>query len=264
MPAAVLVALAGADVAWAGTDTFQDPNDRPGRLDISSVEQGHSGRNVTHTITTFDNWPGSLLGRRTPNFLFIEISVDADRTTERSVLIVSSRGHLVGVVLDQQAEFLGRADVSRPNRHAVEVSIRRGLLGDPAGYRWQALAFFEGESTCAGGCLDRAPNGSRAVHDLRAPFISFPQPDPPADVTYDVEFTVRDAGGSGLAFWRLEQRIEDSGAAWETVAEGSTTGRQAVLFTTMPGESDQFRIIAEDEHGNSRTSPLRTIVAPGP
>ena len=126
------------------------------------------------------------------------------------------------------------------------------------------LAFFDGGSACARGCLDRAPNGSRAVHDLRAPFIAFPQPEPPADVTYDVEFTVRDAGGSGLAFWRLEQRIEDSGAAWNPVAEGSTTGLQAVLFTTMPGESDQFRIIAEDEHGNSRISPLRTIVAPGP
>jgi hypothetical protein len=29
----------------------------------------------------------------------------------------------------------------------------------------------------------------------------------------------------------------------------------------MPAESDQFRIIAEDEHGKQRISALRTVVA---
>jgi hypothetical protein len=262
--AVALVALAGAGVARAGTDTFQDTDDQRGPLDISSVEQGHAGGNVTHTITTYEAWPGSLLARRTANFLLIEINTDADRAPERNVLIVMARGRLIAAVLDQQArQLLGRASVSRPDRHAVEFSIRPGLLGNPAGYRWRVLAFFEGERMCRRGCLDRAPNGTRVVHDLRAPFISFPQPPSPAQtLDYNVVFTVRDAGGSGLAFWRLEQRIEDSGAAWNTVGEGATIGLQAVLFTAgMPAESDQFRIIAEDEHGNQRISPLRTVVA---
>ena len=230
----------------------------PGRLDISSVEQGHSGRNVTHTITTFDNWPGSLLGRRTPNFLLIEISVDArphDGAERAHHLVARPPGRRRASTSRRQ--FLGRANASRPNRHAVEVSIRRGLLGDPAGYRWRTLAFFEGESTCAGGCLDRAPNGSRAVHDLRAPFIAFPQPDPPADVTYDVEFTVRDAGGSGLAFWRLEQRIEDSGAAWNTVAEGSTTG-----LTSRALHDDARRVRSVPHHCRGRAGEQQDQSAP--
>ena len=262
LAALALTALAGLDVAAAGTSSISDPNDRPGKLDIRSASQGHAGTKVKHTITTFGNWPKGLLGPRTPNFLLLEISTDSDPAPERAVVIFSTPGRMVAGVFTGRGNFLGRAAASHPNGHTVVVVIRRALLGSPAGYRWQAFAYFEGANTCGGGCLDRAPNASRVLHDLRKPTVSFPQPPSPATTSYNLEFTVGDSGGSGLAFWRLEQR-DDGATAWTLLDDGLTTGLQSVPFTAGgPNEIDEFRVVAEDMHGNRTVSPVREVMAP--
>jgi hypothetical protein len=267
LAAATLAALAGAETAAAGTNTVRDGNDRPGRLDIRAASQGHAGSRVTHTIRTFGRWPTSLLGPSTPNYLLLVISTDSDRAPERLVLIVSSRGRLIAGVLNPRGRFLGRAGASRPNRRSARVFIRRSLLGNPAGYRWQAFAYYRGSSTCGGGCLDRAPNRSRMLHDITAPRVSFPQPPPPTSTTYDLHFTVGDRGGAELAFWRLEHR--DPGTVpWEPIADDTgpgAAGAWTIPFTAaMPGDTDQFRVVAQDGHGNRTVSPIREVMAPPP
>jgi hypothetical protein len=257
----LFVLLAGPELALAGTSTVQDPNDRPGPLDIRSVSQGHAGERVKHTIRTFGNWPKALLGPDTPNFFALQISTDSDPRPERIVVIFSTPGRMVAGVFRPGGNFVGRAAASHPNGHTAEVVIRRALLGNPAGYRWQAASSFRGNRTCRGGCIDRAPNGARILHDLRDPGVSFPNPpDPPAGQTsYNLDFTVTDAGGSGIAFWQLQQR--DAGTtAWTTIEEQSSTGQQTVPFVAATaGDTDEFRVVAEDRHGNRTVSPVRDV-----
>jgi hypothetical protein len=260
--ASLLVLLASPQLALGGTSTVQDPNDRPGPLDIRSVSQGHAGERVKHTIRTFGHWSKALLGPDTPNFFALQVSTDSDPRPERIVVIFSTPGRMVAGVFRPGGDFVGRATASHPNGHTAVVVIRRALLGNPAGYRWQAASSFRGNSTCRGGCIDRAPNGARVLHDLRDPTVNFPDPPVPSSTTYNLDFTVTDAGGSGLDFWRLEQRDEGE-TAWTTLEEDltPTTGPQSVPFTAdMPGDTDQFRVVAEDNHGNRTVSPIRTVV----
>jgi hypothetical protein len=260
--AAVLLALVGAEVARAGKSAAQDPNDTRGRLDIRSVSQGHSGRKVTHTIKTFGRWPSSVLDEQHSNSFLMVLNTDSDPAIERFVFIITARGRLEAGVLTGNGNFLGRADASRPNRRSLRVTLSKSRLGNPAGYRWQASSSFQGSGGCGRGCVDRAPNGSgRVRHDLRDPTVSFPQPQPTTN-PYKLEFTVADAGGSGLDFWRLEHR--DSGTAgWTPVRTGSRLGLKSVLFTeAMSGDVDRFRVVAVDKHGNRTVSVIRQVTAP--
>jgi hypothetical protein len=260
--AAALSALFVAEAAQAGTATISDGNDTPGILDISSVSHGHSAGKVSHTIRTFANWPIGLLGPSTPNFFSLEISTDGDRAPERFVLIFSSGGHMIAGVADTNQQFVGSASASRPNRHTVRVTIRPELLGDPTGYRWQALSFYEASGGCGGGCFDKAPNRTRQVlHDLRAPTVSFPQPGVPAGTSYPVGFSVSDTGGSGLDSWRLQRRPAGA-TTWATVKSGSTAGPKTYNHVGAQGQNRQFRVVAIDRHGNRRTSPVRTVSVP--
>ena len=264
MPVAIAVAalcmLAVAETAQAGTDTVRDRNDRPGPLDIRSASQGHSGTKVTHTIRTFANWPIGLLGPSTPNFFSLEISTDSDRAVERVVVIFSTPGRMIAGVFTRSGSFLARTGASRPNAHTVKVTIRRALLGNPAGYRWRALSFFRSPSPCGDGCLDRAP-GLR--HDITAPTVSFPLPPPPASMMYNLDFTVGDVGGSGLALWRLEQRDVPGPGPWTVVDSGTAPGPQSVPFTAaLPGDTDEFRVVGVDRHGSRTVSPIRAVTVP--
>jgi hypothetical protein len=249
LAAAALAVLAGAETAAAGTSTARDGNDRPGRLDIRTASQGHAGSRVTHTIRTFGRWPTALLGPSTPNYFLLVISTDSDPAPERLVLIVSTPGRLIAGVLNPRGRLLGRAAASRPNARTAKVSIRRSLLGNPAGYRWQAFAYYRGSNTCGGGCLDRAPNRSRVLHDLAAPSVSFTSASVPSLEEYDLQFTVGDAGGSGTRSWRLEHRPFD-GPSWTELDSGSTSGPQSHHHVGMQGETDVFRVVARDWHGN--------------
>ena len=262
--AVVVSVLAGTQTAFAGTGTTPDANDRPGPLDIKSASQGHQGSaRVTHTITTFSSWRIGILGTNTPNFFSVEISTDSDRAPERTVLAFSAQGRMVGWVFGPNGQFVGSATASRPNNRSVRVSILRSRLGSPAGYRWQALSFFRAPGACRRGCLDRAPNGSgRVLHDLTAPTVSFPQPGVPADVSYDVAFSVADTGGAGIAQWRLERRPFGTTTWSPVLPPGTTSGDQSVPFTAAEGQDDEFRVVVSDHHGNTSTSPVRIVSVP--
>jgi hypothetical protein len=258
LTAVALLALVGAEAARAGTTTVPDGNDSRGRLDIKSVSQGHSGTKVTHTIKTFARWPKSLLDEQHSNSFLMLINTDRDRVIERFVFIITTRGRLAAGVLTSNGNFLGRADVSRPDQRSVRVKISKSRLGNPPSYRWQGFSSFQGGG-CNRGCADRS---RWVLHDLRAPRISLPQPpSPSAALIYDLEFTVRDAGRSGLDVWRLQQR--DQGVdAWTTREDGGSVGPHSVPFTAgATGDVDQFRVVAVDNHGNRKVSAVRSVTA---
>jgi hypothetical protein len=260
---AVAIFLASAGPAVANTKTISDPNDRPGPLDIRSASHGHAGARVTHRISTFGTWPIGLLRPSTPNLFAVEISTDSDPALERVVLISSRNGRMIADVFTlPSGDFVGSASASKPNARTLRVSILRSRLGNPAGYRWNAFSQFKAAGACSSFCFDRAPNRGRVLHDITPPVIvltSFPQV--PEDVTYNVSFRVTDRGGSGLRRWTLQRRLFGS-SAWTTIRTGTAGGLRTVAVNSVENRDDQFRVVAVDNHGNRRVSPVRLVSVP--
>ena len=260
---ALVVALAAVGNAQADTKRISDGNDRPGPLDIRSASHGHTGSRVVHTISTFSTWRAGILGRNTPNLFAIEISTDRDRALERVVIVFSANGRLVAQVIRlPQGTSVGSASASRPNGRAVRVSIRRSLLGNPVGYRWDAHSQYRAAGACSDFCIDRAPNSGRVLHDITAPAIvltSFPAV--AADIEYDVTFRVSDAGGAGLRRWELQHRPFGS-PGWTTVESGTAVGARTHHHVSAEDNDDQFRVVAVDRQGNRRISPVRLVSVP--
>jgi hypothetical protein len=91
------------------------------------------------------------------------------------------------------------------------------------------------------------------LHDLAPPSVSFTSaPVPPAE-TYDLQFSVGDAGGSGLRAWRLEHR-PFGGGPWIELDSGSRGGSKSHQHVGVQGGTDVFRVVARDGHGNVRVS----------
>jgi hypothetical protein len=218
---------------------------------------------VVHTITTFSTWRLGLISRNTSNLLAVEISTDADPALERVVLVFSANGHLVAPVIRLPAgTVVGNASASRPNGRTVRVSIRRSLLGNPTGYRWNAHSQYRAAGSCSRFCSDRAPNAGRVLHDITAPAIGLTSfPVIPPDVEYDVSFTVSDKGGSGLDDWELQYRPFGT-SSWTTVENGISGGLKTHHHVSAEDNDDQFRVVAVDGHGNLRISPLKLVSVP--
>ena len=257
------VALFASANARADTKRISDGNDRPGPLDIRSASHGHDGARVVHTISTFGSWRMGLIGRNTSNLFAVEISTDGDPALERVVIVSSANGRLVAPVIRLPAgTVVGSASASRPNGRAVRVSIRRSLLGNPSGYRWNAHSQYRATGACSRFCIDRAPNSGRVLHDIAAPTIALTSfPAIPPDVEYDVSFTVSDKGGAGLDRWELQHRPLGT-PGWTTVASGSTVGAKTHHHVSAEDNDDQFRVVALDKQGNQVISPLKLVSVP--
>jgi hypothetical protein len=251
---AALLALAVAPAtAQANTKTVRDGNDVANSLDIRSVSHGHKGARLTHTIRTYGAFSSSFLSGNN-GFAFGFDTNGTARTAERFVVIFWGGGRLRAAVTRGNGDFIRWTGVSRPSSPSVKVTLRRASLGNPAGYRWVGLSFV-------GQAADRAPNRGLILHDIRAPRISFPKVPIPANLSYDVAFSVSDSGGSGLRSWRLQQR--DFGTStWTTIASGTGTGSKSVPVSAAEGDDDQYRVIAVDRHGNRRISRVQTVSLP--
>jgi hypothetical protein len=256
-------ALAGAGTASASFTAFPDRDDKPGPLDIKQATQGHGrGGRLVHTITTFGRWRNALLGPSTPNYFLIDISIDRDRKPERTVFIYSVKGRMVAVVLDSKGRSVAAARASRPSRKTVKVSFPRAGIERRPGYRWAAASFFEARGRCRGGCVDKLPNRGRILHDIAKPMIAFPVPDPMGSLMYAVDFTVTDTGDSGLAFSQLEHRDPPT-LDWTPVWNSATGPPLPYLFSAgTSGDVDEFRVVAEDRHGNRAATGPVSVTAP--
>ncbi len=252
---AVLAALSSASPAPAqgSTDTVADGDDVAGPLDVRSVSHGHRGARLTHTLRTYGAFPGRLLAG--DNAVVFAFDTNNRRSSfERGAVVFWANGRLRAVVVNRRGNLLARVAVSRPDRRSVKVTLSRRALGSPDGYRWLAVAV-------AGSRADFAPNRRLILHDVTAPEIVFkPQP-VPADTTYDVTFGVSDSGGAGLRRWRLEQRPLGA-TQWSTIVSGRTLGTKTVSVTAAQGDDDEYRVVAVDRQGNTRTSAIRTVSVP--
>ncbi len=255
---AVAVGLAFAGIAQASFTAFSDGNDKPGRLDIKQVTQDHgAGGRLVHTITTFGRWPKSLLGPSTPNFFVLDVNLDGDPRPERFVFIFSTaNGRMVAVVTRPNGRIAGSATASKPNAKTVKVSFLPSRIGNKPGYTWLAASFFRGRG-CGGGCTDRAPNGRSPPRHPRAG-----RQLPAADDHSGVDRPTTSTSPSPI--WGVPESPRGSCSTSRAgTGSRSQTARMStppVLFTdAMFDDTDDFRVVALDGHGNQRVSPTVSV-----
>jgi hypothetical protein len=135
-------------------------------LDIASAGHGHKGRLVTHRLATHRAWRNSLLSRSNGGQISFFISTDRDAAFERRLDVTLRRGRVSGVMRNAGGRVVGRAEASRPNRKAVQVTFARKLLGSRVrSYRWLAFAGIHCRRQY-NLCGDRSPNGRLVAHRL--------------------------------------------------------------------------------------------------
>jgi hypothetical protein len=247
-----VLALAGPESAPANTKTVGDGNDVSIALDIRSVSHGHARSRVTHTLRTYGAFSSRLL--QGDNVIVFAFDTNGTARSAERFVFVFWAGRLRAAVTNRNGDFISWASVSRPSSRSVKVKLSRRSLGKPAGYRWVGL-------TVMGSRADRAPNRGLILHDIRAPNISFLAQPIPADLTYDVTFSVSDKGGSGLKSWRLQQR-HFGATTWSTLATGGSGGAKSVSVSALEGADDDYRVLAVDGQGNRRISRIRTVSVP--
>jgi hypothetical protein len=168
--ALVLGLVAGP--AAADVVTRKDPKDTLGRLDIRRISHGHAGEDaVTHTITTYGEYSSRLLDwSQRPGGMLLLFIDGVDDGWERIVVVRWRDGRLRAPIFDEDRR-VGMAQVTRPNRRTVKVTLQKrqlGDLGDPPQYLWRAISLFRNRGRCKGvfSCLDGAPNGREVRHRL--------------------------------------------------------------------------------------------------
>jgi hypothetical protein len=262
--AAVFTALALPALASANTQTVPDGNDRPGLLDIRSVNVTHVGGWLRYRITTWNRWRTSVIGQRTPNFIALGLDMSGNRNYERLVAVFVFNGRLRAFLLNANTgRVLNISGATRPNAKSVSFRIARAPFVAAGGYGWSAFSVYRLGSR---NIVDAAPNRSNRFHDVAAPRITlgaFPGVTTSASATTDfpVSFTINDRARSAGVDWRVERRLVGS-ATRETAVSGVGVGAKAPTVTGVEGANYLMRVVATDRHGNSAASAEVPVSVP--
>jgi hypothetical protein len=143
------------------------------------------------------------------------------------------------------------------------ASFAPKLLGKPDSYAWFAFANSDQGKRC---CFDSAPNRKWVLHDIGAPEITEPILSPPAGFTWasssvPVDFSVVDAGGSGVASWSVLQRALGA-TSWTSFVSGTGEGPQSTTFDGADGTSYDVCVQALDRAGNVANGELHLVTIP--
>lgn len=160
--AILAVGMPGA-VANAHPQVKTDPAEEwlQSRFDIRRMRLTHGSGRINAVVKTEDRWRGRHL--RCDN-CYIAVWLDPQGESQWNegyrVHVVYRKRALRAVVLRVDSDGwtkVGRADLSRPNRKSVRISVRRGLIGatDADWVKWQVLASGDGGQAA----WDTAPNG---------------------------------------------------------------------------------------------------------
>ena len=168
---AVAVVLAStALIASATHQEVRDPNDTRGKLDIRRVEIVGDAAN-RWVITTDRGWAVRRIFDR--GFFLIHFDTFGDDHYDYYVLLRSDRLHMEGTLWrdpkNSRDRQIGTAEVSRPNRRSVKVTVplRRMRFPDAAvNYRWHARTLFIRKGCLKKVCIDRAPNRGAVVEPM--------------------------------------------------------------------------------------------------
>jgi hypothetical protein len=164
-----VVVVAVALNASANHIDVTDPNDSPGRLDISRVQVVGTIRRPIWKETTFREWSNRHIYERG----FLLVFLDTFGTNQRPdyyALIHSVGTRLTAELFrdrqnkrDFRVSFL---DVWRADRRSasVRVPLRKLRFGEQrVEYTWFARTVYSGFQECSNICFDSAPNGQPII-----------------------------------------------------------------------------------------------------
>jgi hypothetical protein len=157
------------------TETFTDPDDTEGPLDVLEVQQtvvadeAGLGNHVAHTMTMSQPLgPTPLAASGDKIELFFDTDGDPS-TIERTILVdVGTDGLLHALVLDSSGTLLGEATVAVDGAE-LAIDLAADLLGAKvARYEWAVATRSAEGGTCTetAPCSDRAPDAGALLHVL--------------------------------------------------------------------------------------------------
>ena len=153
-------------LAGAEPESFKDPNDTKGRMDVKRVEVGGNDR-VRYTIVTFPKWKTSAVRDRA--FVVIHFDTFGNDRFDYYALIGSNGSKVTGALWRDRRNKSDRkvATLSpwRPGLRSVGVRIPITRMRWPETrdfYKWRVQTLFSGKE-CRSVCFDLVPNNRRVT-----------------------------------------------------------------------------------------------------
>jgi hypothetical protein len=179
---AAIVTVGLVSLAASAHDTdFNDPNDTPGRLDVSRVRLAHQPGPPRWSVIMFRGWTIREIWDR--GYVMVLLDTRFSPATDFYLLVRSTGNALQGTLWEARSvgpdTFLGTVPVGKPSPRSVSVQV--GLWKLTFGpsrrlYRWRVQTLFTSEA-CPRTCQDRAPNAGPVVQ-WRAGMSPTPSPSP--------------------------------------------------------------------------------------
>ena len=173
-----LVVLSSVGTSLASPVVTPDPDDSPGKLDVSSVTQYRAGTEagarlrIIHSLTTYEPWDSNLLHF---NYIYFHFCTDGDGDGEKQAIVTWRGGQkaLDAWVSEPgtDREHSRTVKVFRPDDASLAIKIPLKALGKRVhlhNYGWDVLTQFheEGHPVCGTTddmywiCGDRVPDDS--------------------------------------------------------------------------------------------------------
>ena len=268
----LLVGLAlvlGSTVMWAAPAaahdfTRNDGNDSPSKIDLRSVSVSHTSTGVVHKVTTHNAWTPSSL--QNDSFFVIGIDKDHDPSRyERCAFIYFAARRLRGELSNCRSGFIQFLPVAKLTGRTAKITIPKSQTGSV--YWWYGASFWVGAAPCRNVCVDFAPNTLPDVlHDMIRPLVDM-ETIPFLRVWEDsttpefvLPFFVSD-DHAGIQSWTVQRRAVDS-AIWSDVVSGSAAGSKEPPIVGEEGTRFDYRVVAADKQGNTKTGPIRRVYIP--
>jgi hypothetical protein len=154
----ILVALAPAGASAAELAVEADPNDTPGKLDMSGIgmEMKNNG-NLFVGIRTFGEWTNPLLAEGSGNKIVFSFNLDRDREAEYTGTITTV-DDTMQLVLEGRGGPYDPIEVERIGPSAIQVRFRQASPVNEDGVKVFAKTRLTGGGRCSDTCVDRAPD----------------------------------------------------------------------------------------------------------
>jgi len=164
-----------ASVGLADTRSHPDESlEGASFLDIEEIRHRHDGRQLVHTLSTYEPWSADDLDNGSS--ILFKFNLDRDLAAERVVKVVAEQGEISAAMYNSSGRRIASIAVERPDNSSVEVRFRRSLLmSGLKRYRWRTRTSAHGcddpnteinPIANSMRCYDYAPNNDQITHRL--------------------------------------------------------------------------------------------------
>jgi hypothetical protein len=261
----LLIGLLSTAPVAAHTFTKSDGNDSLGRLDIRAASVKHKGKNVVHTIRTYEGWTPQSLGN--DSYIVVLLDKNFDDDFELCAFVFFAADRLRGSLTNCNRTYIRKLPVSKPAKAVASIKIPTENTGQV--YRWVVFSYWTGlPARCSDLCFDAAPNQPPPIlHDLKPPVVTMPESnllrvwDVGTTSDFAFPFEVTDAH-SGVDSWTIQRSPSSGSPVWTTVFSGTGSGSKSPTIVGTPTGLFKFRVRAVDKQGNVVIGDIRHVHVP--